>query len=84
MRWVRPPLSQPLKHNQPIEQTNRFVPSISGKISAVNKAAEETSPATAPPEPRAAKDPPAEIGGRNGPEPTRYGDWELKGRCIDF
>lgn len=28
--------------------------------------------------------PPAEIGGRNGPEPTRYGDWEKDGRCIDF
>jgi hypothetical protein len=25
-----------------------------------------------------------EIGGRNGPEPTRYGDWEKNGRCIDF
>jgi len=25
-----------------------------------------------------------EIGGPPGPEPTRYGDWERKGRCIDF
>ena len=25
-----------------------------------------------------------EIGGPVGPEPTRYGDWERKGRCIDF
>ena len=25
-----------------------------------------------------------EIGGPKGPEPTRYGDWEKKGRCIDF
>ncbi|MBI3171996.1 MAG: DUF1674 domain-containing protein [Hydrocarboniphaga effusa] len=26
-----------------------------------------------------------EIGGRSdGPEPTRYGDWEKNGRCIDF
>jgi hypothetical protein len=26
-----------------------------------------------------------EIGGRkDGPEPTRYGDWEKSGRCIDF
>ena len=25
-----------------------------------------------------------EIGGPSGPEPTRYGDWEKKGRCIDF
>ena len=27
---------------------------------------------------------PVEIGGRNGPDPTRFGDWEIKGRCIDF
>ena len=26
----------------------------------------------------------AEIGGPAGPEPTRYGDWEQKGRCSDF
>ncbi len=25
-----------------------------------------------------------EIGGPRGPEPTRYGDWEKGGRCIDF
>ena len=25
-----------------------------------------------------------EIGGTKGPEPTRYGDWEHKGRCYDF
>uniref|UniRef100_H0V993 Succinate dehydrogenase assembly factor 4, mitochondrial n=2 Tax=Cavia porcellus TaxID=10141 RepID=H0V993_CAVPO len=25
-----------------------------------------------------------EKGGPRGPEPTRYGDWERKGRCIDF
>ena len=25
-----------------------------------------------------------EIGGRKGPEPTRYGDWENKGKCVDF
>ena len=35
---------------------------------------------------RAAVDPAnvEEIGGPSGPEPTRYGDWERKGRCIDF
>lgn len=27
---------------------------------------------------------PREIGGPKGPEPTRYGDWERKGRCVDF
>lgn len=25
-----------------------------------------------------------EVGGPKGPEPTRFGDWERKGRCIDF
>ena len=25
-----------------------------------------------------------EIGGPEGPEPTRYGDWERNGRCVDF
>ncbi len=25
-----------------------------------------------------------EIGGRKGLDPTRYGDWEVKGRCVDF
>ena len=36
---------------------------------------------------RAASEPvvlPKEIGGREGLEPTRYGDWEKNGRCIDF
>ena len=27
---------------------------------------------------------PPETGGPAGPEPTRYGDWEQKGRCTDF
>ena len=27
---------------------------------------------------------PPEINGPKGPEPTRYGDWEQKGRCTDF
>jgi hypothetical protein len=27
---------------------------------------------------------PQEIGGREGLDPTRYGDWEKAGRCIDF
>ncbi|MGH8282811.1 MAG: DUF1674 domain-containing protein [Gammaproteobacteria bacterium] len=27
---------------------------------------------------------PEEIGGPKGPDPTRYGDWEKGGHCIDF
>lgn len=38
------------------------------------------------PEPDAERDSgrPKEIGGRGGLDPTRYGDWEKAGRCIDF
>lgn len=39
----------------------------------------ETPAQTAPSEPA-----PREIGGPPGPEPTRFGDWEKNGRCIDF
>ncbi|MHA6265827.1 DUF1674 domain-containing protein [Aliiroseovarius sp. CAU 1755] len=31
-----------------------------------------------------AKTRPTELGGRDGPEPVRYGDWEKKGIAIDF
>jgi hypothetical protein len=27
---------------------------------------------------------PPELGGRDGPEPVRYGDWERKGLAVDF
>lgn len=37
---------------------------------------------------RKASDPemtlPTELGGRDGPEPVRYGDWEKKGLAVDF
>jgi hypothetical protein len=33
----------------------------------------------------AAKEPAAkEIGGRGGEDPTRFGDWEVDGKAIDF
>ncbi|WP_414706931.1 DUF1674 domain-containing protein [Rudaea sp.] len=35
-------------------------------------------------QPSVAKLQPKEIGGRDGLEPTRYGDWEKNGRCVDF
>jgi hypothetical protein len=44
--------------------------------------------AETPPLPAAGGKPPKEaakeIGGPKGPEPTRYGDWEVGGRCTDF
>jgi hypothetical protein len=36
------------------------------------------------PEPVVPEAPAPEVGGRDGPDPTRYGDWEKNGRCIDF
>ncbi|HYD99504.1 MAG TPA: DUF1674 domain-containing protein [Alphaproteobacteria bacterium] len=53
-----------------------------------------TSPPFVPPEPNGQPDGPPpgsmsamavpEIGGPRGPEPTRFGDWEVNGRCSDF
>jgi hypothetical protein len=34
--------------------------------------------------PPAGKPEPREVGGRPGPDPTRYIDWEKGGRCVDF
>jgi len=33
---------------------------------------------------RLAKERPKELNGRRGPEPVRYGDWEVKGIASDF
>jgi hypothetical protein len=49
-----------------------------GEDAGLSKAAEVEAG-----EPKA-PDQPKEIGGRKGPDPTRYGDWEKNGRCIDF
>ena len=55
-------------------------PRIIGQTAApaAPDAADPANPGTTEPAP------PAEIGGRDGPDPTRYGDWEKNGRCIDF
>jgi len=45
------------------------------------------APSPPPPQATAGAPQPArarEVGGRDGPEPTRFGDWEKDGRCIDF
>jgi hypothetical protein len=43
-------------------------------------------PIAPPAEPKAPKAPPAqpEYGGRDGPDPVRYGDWEKGGIAVDF
>jgi hypothetical protein len=53
-----------------------------------NKYPQSPSPETAdrppPPDGKPPKEIAKEIGGPKGPEPTRYGDWEVNGRCTDF
>jgi Uncharacterized conserved small protein len=45
---------------------------------------EKTTGLVTPPAGQKTDNPPKELGGPAGPEPTRYGDWERRGRCIDF
>ncbi|HET9448326.1 MAG TPA: DUF1674 domain-containing protein [Steroidobacteraceae bacterium] len=45
----------------------------------------DAAPASGEPQPQPRKpEAPIEHGGRGGLDPTRYGDWEKNGRCIDF
>lgn len=54
-----------------------------GQPAAPDTTADPAGPKPKPGQGPAAQ-PPGEIGGPSGPEPTRYGDWEQKGRCSDF
>lgn len=54
-------------------------------IGNMTKTPEKPSTDAAKPAPETdTKKTPKEIGGRGGPDPTRYGDWEKAGRCVDF
>lgn len=84
----------------PFWQTNRLMtmrppedPKASQPVLAGAPGAEPTTAASganeppgrpAPPQAQTPATMPREIGGREGPEPTRFGDWEKAGRCIDF
>lgn len=56
------------------------------EIEARIKAAADRALAEAEARRKTCKDPdlPLELGGRDGPEPTRFGDWEKKGITSDF
>ena len=49
---------------------------VESEVSETGSSADDTASGTT--------DRPKEIGGRGGLDPTRYGDWEKAGRCIDF
>lgn len=55
--------------------------SISNAAASPSK---DRDPSTDEPSGDNAGDAAREIGGRSGPDPVRYGDWEKNGRCIDF
>ncbi|VFV45038.1 Hypothetical predicted protein [Lynx pardinus] len=59
----------------PIQEVRRvfdFITGLQKSTGQVNEFPDDINPVT------------KEKGGPRGPEPTRYGDWERKGRCIDF
>lgn len=56
-------------------QKNEMAPATVAPADAVPEHAPKPHPKTVMPK---------EIGGPKGPEPTRYGDWEQKGRATDF
>ena len=58
--------------------------SFSEQVSKEDKKCETTVGVLFHPEDSKCNKKSVEIGGRKGPEPTRYGDWEKSGRCIDF
>ncbi|MDH5824369.1 DUF1674 domain-containing protein [Luteimonas sp. RD2P54] len=52
-------------------------PAMIGESAPATERAQAEKPVARP-------EPAPEFGGRDGLEPTRYGDWEKNGRCVDF
>ena len=74
------PREKPIPDN-PVPPTPTPEPDLPPPSAAAQRALDEAA------ERRARKTPmdlPPELGGRNGPEPVRYGDWEKKGIAVDF
>lgn len=61
-------------HNNPSQELQ---PESSATVDSPVTSSEKLSSITNEPQVR-------ELGGPKGPEPTRFGDWERKGRCVDF
>jgi hypothetical protein len=65
--------------DEPQIDTSRVRKPLSEAAKRALAEAEERRQAQAASEPG-----PTELGGRKGPEPTRYGDWERNGIAVDF
>lgn len=59
-------------------------PEIAARIAAAAQRALAEAEARRVEADRLRKPLPKELGGRNGPDPARYGDWEVKGIASDF
>ena len=79
MRWRRnpAPIQALSNHMKTPDQTPH-----SGDAPAPRENVAEADPSSIESDPDTATT--REIGGPKGLEPTRYGDWERKGRCVDF
>ena len=62
-----------------MERDKKNTPAIGGE--AIDKTAQNSDNL---PDKAVDSELPPEVNGPKGPEPTRYGDWEQKGRCTDF
>lgn len=67
----------------------KYIPKGKTPIGKLDQTSSEKAPDPEVPDPYApfpeGKNPSTgEVGGPRGPEPTRYGDWERKGRVSDF
>ena len=60
-----------------VRVAERTAPTPPTGAAVVTPARPTAAPATTKPQPR-------ELGGPQGLEPTRYGDWERKGIAVDF
>jgi hypothetical protein len=67
----------------PLDKTERFQTMPTLKTGSSTDSQDHPTKSTSE-ETSDAQCPPGEINGFKGPEPTRYGDWEKNGRCIDF
>ena len=63
-------------NKKPSVQTDKLAPDL--------ESSSHKNPGTTDNAGAAAHSPEIEIGGRQGLEPTRFGDWEKNGRCTDF
>ncbi len=71
-------MGEPVPPRRPIAP----LPPDAEEVTAFEEEATPATAATAPPAPDSKRA--TEHGGRKGPEPTRYGDWEKNGIISDF